>query len=291
LVEQVTVNHRVGGSSPSSGACTTPYDSSALRPSQRRAVFSLLPANAFPNALRARDRGWSLGNGIAVGALIVSGVFGVLLFRLQRAQNQMVGRHERERRELEDQLRTRQTQATDRRIGWIAFKLARQLQTWFDEPIPESGGRLPHEMITGIRGATTPNLSHLGLLSRWAAIRCRPAELRPAEERAETLIDNAAAASEAVGATAVTAFRTFHEAIGHLNRGLIDMEEGNWAAAQHRFVNGYDVLAYCLERVTELIPDALKDQLVFLRGIPSTLRTYAPTVSTEPPPSTDASPA
>ena len=226
--------------------------------------------------------GWSVANSLALAALVVSAIFSILLVRLQRQQNTMVDRHEQERRGLEEQIRAQQTQGMDQRIGWTAFKLARQLETWVTEPIPDSDGRLPHDVVAEARGVTSPAPGQFHLLARWATTRCAPNELTPAENRAEVLVDSAAAASSSASTKAVEAFRIFHEAVGYLNTGLTHLREGDVVVAGRSFVSGYDVLRVCIERLRELIPEDLQAQLVFLSAIPSTLRTYAPTVSVEP---------
>ena len=107
--------------------------------------------------------------------------------------------------------------------------------------------------------------------------------MKAAEDRAEALIDNAPAASKEAQHKAVEAFRLFHQAVGDLNKGLLHWRQEKLDMAQHCLITGHDVLAVCVERLTELIPDELEGELVFLRDGAYTMRGYAPTLSTRSP--------
>ena len=187
--------------------------------------------------------------GLLSGAPRVGGVLDSAL-PLQRAQNAMVARHERERRELEQQVRAQQGDAADKRIGWAAFKLARQLRSWLDEPVPYSD-RLPGDLVAEVRGT---NSERAHLLQAWAWKRCGANEMKAAEDRAEALIDNAPAASKEAQHKAVEAFRLFHQAVGDLNKGLLHWRQEKLDMAQHCLITGHDVLAVCVERLTGADP-------------------------------------
>ena len=106
--------------------------------------------------------------------------------------------------------------------------------------------------------------------------------MKAAEDRAEALITRPAASKEAQH-KAVEAFRLFHQAVGDLNKGLLHWRQEKLDMAQHCLITGHDVLAVCVERLTELIPDELEGELVFLRDGAYTMRGYAPTLSTRSP--------
>lgn len=198
------------------------------------------------------DEGWSIANKIAVVAIGVTLLFSFAVLTLQVRQVL-----------LEKKAKSQRTGAVDRRIGWLAFRLARQLRSWLDEPIPNTGGIKVGDLAEQLRAK---DLANGFRIVHWASARMAKDHSGPAEELVNEIMGAASGASDAVELVANDAFKHFYQAVGDLSAALVQVREDKLEEARRLFLNGYDALRTCADQVTELVPLKLRGQIIFMWG-------------------------
>jgi len=225
--------------------------------------------------------GLSVANILAGIAIVVTGIFSLLVFRLQREQNrlqraqaEMVERHERERRELEEAIQAQRTEATDKHIGWLAFKLSGQLRGWLEE---KAAGQTVDELAAATRRGQ-PRL--WGVWIAWAESQSSPQRLGAVEKGVEAIMEAAAVASPGTARIAGDACRLFYQARSDLRNGIRHVREQDGIeqvailsgerplslVGRELFFDGYNALKTCIETLEQLIPAGLRGRAAFLSG-------------------------
>jgi hypothetical protein len=187
--------------------------------------------------------------------------FSAIVLRLQIRQNR-----------LEDRLRVQQTEATDKHIGWLAFKLSGQLRGWLQE---KTAGLTVDELAAATRRGQ-PRL--WGAWMTWVESQSSPQRLAAVEKGVEVIMEAAAGASPGTARIADDACRLFYQARGDLRNGLRHVREQDAIEqvaiiggerplspeGRELFLDGYNALRACIDTLEPLIASGLRGRAAFL---------------------------
>jgi hypothetical protein len=240
----------------------------------------LIPVSALADSIRAVLDSVSVrfvdsvrvalqGDGVFAPANVIASVAVVVALVFSWRAHKLQARQDR----IERALRAQQTDATDRRIAWLAFRLAGRLHGWMDERSPVM---TLHKLADGIREGQR-DLWHFW--NNWLDGRTTPSVFGPVEKCIEGIMDSAPVASTDVARIATEACRHFYQALAELRKGVIHVRDrsaeelvtvlrGERALPEARrlFLSGYDALRTCVAGLEKLLTPELRASTVFLRG-------------------------